>query len=147
MATFETKVCGRCGGSGKYSFNLMHGDMCYGCKGAGTVYTKRGLAAKQFFEDSLSVLAEDIKVGDGIRCWTGINKFYVVTEAKSEVQPDGRTMIELVMGNSVYCCYAGSKIRLAADKPTKQAKLAAALEYQASLTAQGKVAKRAAKKA
>lgn len=26
-------VCGRCGGSGRYSFNQMHGDMCYGCKG------------------------------------------------------------------------------------------------------------------
>lgn len=27
--------CGRCLGSGSYSFNLMDGDKCYGCQGAG----------------------------------------------------------------------------------------------------------------
>jgi hypothetical protein len=28
-------VCSRCGGSGRYSFNQVDGDLCYGCKGAG----------------------------------------------------------------------------------------------------------------
>ena len=28
-----TRVCSRCGGSGRYSFNLMHGDRCFGCMG------------------------------------------------------------------------------------------------------------------
>ena len=32
-------VCGRCGGSGRYSFNMMDGDRCYGCGGCGKVYT------------------------------------------------------------------------------------------------------------
>lgn len=32
-----SKPCGRCGGSGKYSFNLMDGDKCYGCGGTGRV--------------------------------------------------------------------------------------------------------------
>lgn len=27
--------CSRCGGSGHYSFNLMHGTVCYGCAGVG----------------------------------------------------------------------------------------------------------------
>lgn len=27
------EACGRCGGSGKYSFNLIDGDRCYGCEG------------------------------------------------------------------------------------------------------------------
>jgi hypothetical protein len=31
------KPCGRCGGSGKYSFNLMDLDKCYGCGGTGWV--------------------------------------------------------------------------------------------------------------
>ncbi len=29
--------CGRCGGSGTFSFNLIHGTMCYGCNGKGYV--------------------------------------------------------------------------------------------------------------
>lgn len=34
MATmFESETCGRCGGSGKYSFNQMDGDRCYGVAG------------------------------------------------------------------------------------------------------------------
>jgi hypothetical protein len=32
-----SKPCGRCGGTGKYSFNLMDGDRCYGCGGTGRV--------------------------------------------------------------------------------------------------------------
>lgn len=30
-----TPACGRCGGSGHYSFNLMHGTTCFGCAGLG----------------------------------------------------------------------------------------------------------------
>ena len=33
-------VCGRCGGSGSYSFNMMHGDTCYGCGGSGVTMPK-----------------------------------------------------------------------------------------------------------
>ena len=33
------KVCTRCSGTGKHSFNAVHGDMCYGCNGKGWVYT------------------------------------------------------------------------------------------------------------
>src|SRR5262249_43253253 len=43
--TFETEPCGRCGGSGHYSFNQIHGSMCYGCKGKGKKLTKAGQAA------------------------------------------------------------------------------------------------------
>lgn len=28
-------VCNRCGGSGRYSYNPVHGTTCYGCNGAG----------------------------------------------------------------------------------------------------------------
>jgi hypothetical protein len=43
---FETATCGRCAGSGHYSFNLMHGTVCFGCGGSGIKLTKRGAAAK-----------------------------------------------------------------------------------------------------
>ena len=31
------KTCGRCGGSGRFSYNQMDGDKCYGCGGSGKV--------------------------------------------------------------------------------------------------------------
>lgn len=30
------QTCGRCGGSGKYSFNLIRGTVCFGCNGSGS---------------------------------------------------------------------------------------------------------------
>jgi hypothetical protein len=37
MSTIITATCGRCGGSGEYSFNHMDGTRCYGCGGTGKV--------------------------------------------------------------------------------------------------------------
>lgn len=33
-------VCGRCGGSGNYSFNMVDGSRCYGCNGHGVTMPK-----------------------------------------------------------------------------------------------------------
>lgn len=33
--TVEYKLCTRCGGSGRYSWNMTHGSLCYGCSGVG----------------------------------------------------------------------------------------------------------------
>lgn len=52
----KTKTtCGRCGGSGNYSFNLRDGTVCYGCMGSGfqfvdlaAVARKEAAAAKRF---------------------------------------------------------------------------------------------------
>ena len=38
----ETEVCGRCGGSGEYSWNATDGSMCYGCNGTGWRRVQRG---------------------------------------------------------------------------------------------------------
>lgn len=39
MATEKIKVeCPRCGGTGKYSYNLRDGDVCYGCNGERYIY-------------------------------------------------------------------------------------------------------------
>lgn len=61
---FETKPCSRCGGSGHYSFNLMHGSMCYGCSGRGWQYTKRGKAARDYMVALLSKPAREFVPGD-----------------------------------------------------------------------------------
>jgi len=36
----QAYTCTRCNGTGRYSFNLMHGTKCYGCRGTGKQYTK-----------------------------------------------------------------------------------------------------------
>lgn len=41
---FPYKHCTRCGGSGHYSFNLMHGTMCYGCSGKGKAPASKKVA-------------------------------------------------------------------------------------------------------
>lgn len=35
------KICPRCGGSGKYSYNTMYGDTCFKCDGLGIVKDQR----------------------------------------------------------------------------------------------------------
>ena len=58
---FESQICSRCGGCGRYSFNQMDRDMCYGCRGCGLVFTKRGSVARQYFQDSILTAAGDVK--------------------------------------------------------------------------------------
>jgi len=37
MTVITSQPCGRCGGSGRHSYNLRDGDICYGCGGTGMV--------------------------------------------------------------------------------------------------------------
>lgn len=63
MTKFETTTCGRCGGGGRYSFNLMHGDICYGCSGSGLALTKRAKVARAWFIENTHNPVADIKPG------------------------------------------------------------------------------------
>lgn len=36
----QAYTCTRCNGTGRYSFNLMHGTKCYGCNGTGKQLTR-----------------------------------------------------------------------------------------------------------
>jgi hypothetical protein len=36
----QAYTCTRCNGTGRYSFNLMHGTTCFGCKGTGKQLTQ-----------------------------------------------------------------------------------------------------------
>lgn len=60
--TFETTACGRCGGSGSYSYCQMHGSTCFECGGSGKVFTKRGHAAQTAFRaHRLTVAGADVE--------------------------------------------------------------------------------------
>jgi hypothetical protein len=69
---FPITDCGRCGGSGRFSFNALDADRCYGCGGTGVVHTK-GSSAKAFAafraasKAQANVQTQDIQPGDKIR--------------------------------------------------------------------------------
>ena len=63
----ETKVCGRCGGSGHYSYCQMYGTICFGCAGRKVVFTKRGHATNEYLRKLRSKPASEIQVGDQIQ--------------------------------------------------------------------------------
>lgn len=69
--TYETTECGRCGGSGRYSYNTLHGDMCYGCNGKGKQLSKAGFAAqtalRAWKNETTAMAAGDVTVGMRIR--------------------------------------------------------------------------------
>lgn len=49
-------TCGRCGGEGRYSFNLKDGDVCYGCMGMRLVMPKK-VTSEQIEEVRVAVAA------------------------------------------------------------------------------------------
>ena len=69
--TYETEACSRCGGGGRYSFNLVDGDKCYGCGGTGQTYTRNGrranLAVKKFILEQFGRRADEVELGQRVR--------------------------------------------------------------------------------
>lgn len=67
---FETSECGRCGGTGRYSFNQIDGDRCYGCGGSTRALTRKGKAARKAYDDLvdelLTVTYGDLSIGEVI---------------------------------------------------------------------------------
>lgn len=150
MATsFESKTCGRCGGSGRYSYNQLDGDRCYGCRGTGLQLTKRGLAARARFLELTTAKAADVQPG------------WLLWDDTMGFKPKWLPVLKAGVSSSRYLkgdewinyhaietrrCSHGvfpdSEVRAAPDAETVNAKLAEALAYQATLTQAGKPAKR-----
>ena len=66
---YDMETCGRCGGSGHYSYNQIHGTVCYGCGGRGkrqTRQAKKALAEIESLRKTFDVPAADLKSGDKI---------------------------------------------------------------------------------
>jgi len=68
--TYEMKTCGRCGGTGHYSYNSMHGTVCYGCSGHKRTLSKAGAKARAaveaFKKEHFSAPVEALVAGDRI---------------------------------------------------------------------------------
>ncbi len=155
----ETKTCSRCGGSGSYSWCQRYGSRCFKCAGAGKVYTKRGLAAHNFFENLLSKPAGQLKPGDKIKTdmvtSEGVGKWWeTVVEVRWGTDQDGGYIVDGVTKRYFHIitnkCDHGifndtDMYRVAATKEQKAAAFQQALAYQATLTQTGTVKKTKAK--
>jgi len=151
---FETKSCGRCGGSGNYSFNLMHGSRCYGCGGSGVVLSKRGLAARNYYMQSMKKQLKDIQVGDYILCDTsmfgGPSRWHKVEEIKKgdvcrivNGVPDTVGVYTIVVSRkgkvTNFCGYRLEyEFQCVKNDEELNAHKAAALAHQATLNEKGK---------
>ena len=96
----ETTTCPRCGGSGSYSYNQIHGSMCYGCNGKGANYTKRANVALDMFRKLREQPLESFTVGDLVRYTPSLGRERTVQIASEPVEtksgrlgnhPDGTT--------------------------------------------------------
>jgi hypothetical protein len=61
---FEEEPCGRCGGTGTYSFNQRDGHVCWGCSGKKTRFSRRGRTAFDAYEKALAESAATVAVRD-----------------------------------------------------------------------------------
>lgn len=130
MATtiaYELKTCGRCGGSGRFSFNAIHGDRCYGCSGSGKVFSaagKKAHAAVQAFKvENFSIAVEALE--PGMQVVDHLGRYTVTTGAHCDLNgskygkgknDDGSTiwvpyvMVDFKSGGRGFC--AGHKVTL-----------------------------------
>lgn len=149
---YESTTCSRCGGSGKYSYNQIDGDRCYGCGGTGYKLTKRGAAANQYFRSLISKPASAIQQGDNVLETIGLSSKRVwqfVKERSESVDSDGKVTIKLVLSRKgkETCLWLATpdqvflSVRTSAEVDSARD---ASLAYQATLTKAGTVSKKSA---
>lgn len=155
---YEKETCGRCGGSGRYSYNQIDGDRCYGCGGSGERLSKRGRAAKAYADAKLDISIEQFAAMEGRKArytdtWAGKRITFSAVEQRGETRykkhgdTEWRTRPNFVLlmrqADGSYKegpkLSAGINVRLI---PTEQ-DVADITAYQASLTKAGKPRKSA----
>ena len=148
-AAFETTACGRCGGSGQYSYCQMHGTRCFGCAGKGLVYTKRAEAALAYARTLRTVKVSEVQVGwllfDSGGPFTKAGWFTVTAVGGSNsysVAQDGTQTAhyDLTTKQCVHGMFPDSDVQAVPSKARLQEVRALALAFQATLAPNGKVA-------
>lgn len=76
----QAYTCTRCNGTGRYSFNLMHGTKCYGCNGTGKQYTKPKAPSSKW-----AVFGQHRETGEWLRLYNVVakNKACAIEHAKN----------------------------------------------------------------
>lgn len=83
---FETEACTRCDGTGRYSFNMMHGTMCFKCKGSKSSLTGRGRAAKASFTTEIQArcTVQSWTLREGDKIWDDYRSIWLTVESVRE---------------------------------------------------------------
>jgi hypothetical protein len=135
MIAFETGTCSRCGGTGKYSWNAQHGDMCFKCLGKGKIYTKSGLSALKFYQESLMKNIEDIEVGNFMWEKGGWKE---ITKISKTEEIDNCWHFEFKNCRGFKIVFSDNlKIKVVANENERKELIEKAIEYQNSLTKKG----------
>lgn len=156
--TFETETCTRCGGCGRYSYNQMHGDICYGCNGKGIRLTKRGRAAATHLDAMRKVRLDSLNIGDFMQVETISARYFApITEIKPghsvksynhntgewvEWETISVTTQHAKFGASGIVAPPDTMVRKGFTAEEKAAQMQEALAYQATLTKTGKPKKK-----
>jgi hypothetical protein len=152
---FEHTECSRCGGSGQFSFNLMHGSVCHGCSGTGFKLTLRGRAAQHFVNELREIPIENFQVGDSIRFdgfnagsfvqptkWAKVTSVQFLTRSEAGYYWEDSENPNCVRLETTYGSVTGfvgkTKYRKGFSAEQKQQQIDQALQYQATLTKFGK---------
>jgi hypothetical protein len=145
----ESKTCGRCGGSGKFSWCQSHGDMCFGCHGDGVVLTKRGKAAQMWLNAKKRKPLGEVAVGEWVLS-EGIPGFSASVWVKIDtVEGEGEALKVSGLskkGERHGFGNAAMVMRMFLGKARNAELAKEALEFQATLTQAGTVRKVKAKK-
>lgn len=142
---FETEACGRCGGGGRYSYNPISGSTCFGCGGSGIRLTRRGSAAAAFFRASQEKHLSEVRVGMFVWDDTmGYKARFLLVEAIEPsqayyiVNDIKRPLTNIKTRRGTFAIASDGVVRCIADEDERQALIAAALAYQATLGTNGK---------
>lgn len=146
----ERAVCGRCGGSGHYSYCAMYGTTCFGCDGKREVVTTRGRVAMQFLERLRGRKAKDVKPGDKVKTpWGWKTAERVGTTVQKGASLKGGVMVPYEMemvaisggeGNGSWRMQQapGSTVKVALPQAELDRTLDLALAFQDTLGRNGK---------
>jgi hypothetical protein len=163
---FESRVCTRCGGTGEYSYNQRDGRTCYGCGGQGVQLTKRGAVALAFFRSSMERTIAELKIGDVVKytgmtgggnmysAWAPVVEIDLTERVTSWTIRNGEkipnptvnfTTDHSKLGRCSHGIAVGATIQIKGTPEERATAIAAAREYQASLTKTGQPRKERSK--
>lgn len=150
----EKETCGRCGGSGRYSYcQTMTGPFgaytCFRCSGRKQHLTKRAAIASHLLRESRLVPVESLEPGDRIRKrgdnWATVKAVYMGTDehySAATLNADGtRTHVMHVETDKMTYVGCNTFEKPARDKAHMAYRLELAEQYQNLLTKAGKVRK------
>ena len=151
---FESEPCSRCGGTGRYSYCQMYGTMCFKCSGRKRLLTTRGKAAYAYYVASLPTKRlNEIAVGDLVairpteryrvaEVWVETGSG-CVDPATGKVRPHIAIRSEKL--GSYHFATLDEVVTIWPSWEVRKQLWLAAMDYQATLTKQGKPRKRPVK--